>query len=122
VNDRGEGTKDCITDAIQMTPQELSRPDCSIEVNMAKLSVLISRFLASLRGGQWNPSAQESCFDTLETWASQLPQDLQRSASAGDALPAEADEAGPVSDSLGTANELRAERTSYVSKCFTSQQ
>ncbi|ETI26650.1 hypothetical protein G647_10411 [Cladophialophora carrionii CBS 160.54] len=80
-----------------MTPKEFTSPDDSIEVNMAKLSVFISRFLASLCRGQWRASTQESFFHTLETWASELPQNLRYSASTGGALSSQAYEAGPVS-------------------------
>ncbi|KAK5049431.1 hypothetical protein LTR84_004360 [Exophiala bonariae] len=69
---------------VKMTPQELALPNDSIEVNLAKLAVLISRFQASLSQVQRNAGDKESFFRTLEAWASQLPQNLRYSANTND--------------------------------------
>lgn len=105
-----------------MTPQELAFADNSIEVNMAKLSVLISRFQASVSRDQRNASAKEYFFQTLEVWASELPQKLRYCAGPSDSDSLQAIEAGSVSQASVICTELRTDYTSFIWKYFTLHQ
>lgn len=94
-----------------MTPQELALPDSSIEINLARLSVLISRYQASLCQGQENTGTKESFFHTLEAWASKLPENLRYSASSNDPNSLQEIEAASVSDALSLGSGQESELT-----------
>lgn len=81
-----------------MTPQEFALPDNSIETNMAKLSVFISRFQARFCQGQRSVNGKESFFHTLEAWASGLPQNLRYFAEIDGSQSSQVIEAGSVSE------------------------
>lgn len=80
-----------------MTLKEFVLPNTSVEVNIAKLSVLVGRFLTGLCQGTMNPSTQEVLFQALEEWASKLPGNLRYFPGADDPHLSQADEVGSVS-------------------------
>lgn len=83
-----------------MTFEELALPSASVEVNIAKLSVLISRFLTSLCRCAVSSSTQKVFFHALEEWASSLPQDLDHVPDVDHSLSSESNKVGVVSQSL----------------------
>jgi hypothetical protein len=80
-----------------MTLGEFALAHTSIEVNIAKLSVLISRFLTGLCQGQMSPSTQEVYFHALEEWAANLPHNLRHFPGVDDPHSSRCDEVGSVS-------------------------
>jgi hypothetical protein len=95
-----------------MTSHELALPDHSIEVNLAKLSVLISRFQASFSQDQRNASDKESIFSKLEAWASHLPQNLRYFVNIDVLYSLQANEAGSV---IGHSRMNVVVRTDHLS-------
>ncbi|KIW10108.1 hypothetical protein PV08_11068 [Exophiala spinifera] len=81
---------------VNMTLEEFAAPNPDIEVNVAKLSVLISRFLSGLSQGSMYPSIQEAFFHALEVWASNLPQNLRHFPDITAPQSSQADEAGSL--------------------------
>lgn len=81
----------------QMTLEEFALSHASIEFNIAKLSMLISRFLGGLCQDKMNPATQEVLFHALEEWASKLPPNLRYFPDSGDRHASQADEVGSVS-------------------------
>jgi hypothetical protein len=80
-----------------MTLGEFALPNTSIEVNIAKLGVLISRFLSGLCQGEMSPSTQEVFFHALEEWTLRLPRNLRHFPDVDDLNSSHADEVGSVS-------------------------
>ena len=80
-----------------MTLDEFTLPDASSEVNTAKLSVLISRFLVCQCQNERNSSTQLVLFHTLQKWASNLPQNLRHFPDIDDPHSLQADIVGSVS-------------------------
>lgn len=79
---------------VKMTFEELALPSASVEVNIAKLSVLISRFLTSLCRCAVSSSTQKVFFHALEEWASSLPQDLDHVPDVDHSLSSESNKVG----------------------------
>ncbi|OAL21751.1 hypothetical protein AYO22_07693 [Fonsecaea multimorphosa] len=81
---------------VNMSLEEFALPNASIEVNIAKLSVLICRFLVRLCQGKMSSKTQEVFFHALEEWASNLPQNLRYFPDMYDPEASQADEVGSL--------------------------
>ena len=79
-----------------MTLEEFALTNDNIEVNIAKLSMLIGRFLTSLCEGKMTPNTQEAFFHAIENWASSLPQNLRYFPDANDPQMSQANAVGSV--------------------------
>ncbi|KAK5311857.1 hypothetical protein LTR93_011565 [Exophiala xenobiotica] len=91
-------TPDTTSDSFaKMTLEEFALPNASIEFNIAKVSMLISRFLGSLCQAKMNPATQEVLFHALEEWTSNLPPNLRYFPANGDRHASQANEVGSVS-------------------------
>jgi hypothetical protein len=90
-----------------MSPDEIATPNASIELNIAKLSVLMSRFLSSLCLGRMSSEIQENLFNAIEVWASKLPHNLRYFPSIDSPQSSQADEVGSVSEHSGLKVDVR---------------
>ncbi|KAK5051777.1 hypothetical protein LTR69_010068 [Exophiala sideris] len=79
-----------------MTLEDFALPNDSIEFNIAKLSMLVARFLTSLCEGGMTPSTQEVFFHAIEDWASNLPQNLRYFPATSDPQTSQANEVGSL--------------------------
>jgi hypothetical protein len=83
-----------------MTLDQFAQSDASIEYNIAKLSVLVRRFLTRQDQESRSSASQEAFFHALEEWASNLPPQFRYFPDTVERRETQAVEVGSVSQVL----------------------